>query len=1107
MRDANASTAIHEFGHDFFEQLDRDSRHAAAPDELKADAATIRKWAGASESGPISVRAHEKVARGFERYMREGVAPSKELAGVFAQFKNWLMEVYRSVKELRAPINDDIRQVFDRMLAEEPNHTVIAPEAESGPLISAIHEADAAHTEPAQAEPVADRVAAERAQIIEEPPPQVRNEIEAAITQDDAEQAAAKPGGENAGGAGGPGEVVSGGSESGAKPGSGGVGEGRGEVGGGGGEASAEGAGVSGSEQRRGTGPNAEPPVAPRPAATIHTDSRFLDKAGNILVRNITTSEDAIAAMHESAERQGDFMDARQGVVTDGMRMDLARAMGMADKQALIDKWVVGKAYNSVEVTAIRQMAEAASTETGRLSKIGSLTNKDEDVMAWMEAVVREDMILKTLAGVTAEWGRAGRAFHDMTNGKAGRTPDQILRDSAGMTLFQARRAMKLMSTMDTPEQVSRQLQAMNKRSFGRMILEYFINNLISGPATHTTYTIGNTLLSLEKVGPETAVAALIGNVRKAMGREGETVRMGEVAAGLKGAIQGITPAMKAGMDALRTGVTTMLPGESMRSRTVMPFEPGRELVQPALLDEAATFSDVTGSTFGIIRGLRDGIVANAALLKAGGEAGAPLLHGNYSQLGAIPNIAYRGATILPVGDVVRLPSRAIAGIHSFFRSVNYSIEKAQGAHRIAVNEGHTGEALDARIGDLWQNPTEEQMEGYRHEATEMTLMGQGSAFTRKLSNLLNTAVKLPILGEVPILKFIDPFVHISSNVIDQAIIQRTPVGLLSSEVRADLMGKNGNIAQDKAQAKMLVGTGIAITLGSLAAEGYATGSAPSDPKEAAVWRTVFQDHSVRIGDMWIQTNRLGPLGMLMGIGADMYNVAHAVAKDDFVHAAALFHHGIIQNIADESFMRGPSDLIRAIEDPGRYGDAYIRNFLSSFVPYSVGLNQVNRAIDPYTRQARTVVDAMKAKVPGLSQELLPRRDMWGEPMPQRDALISPAITALFMQKIATDPVNIEMVRLGMAPAQPERKILNQHLTDEQYDYYSMIAGRMAKARVQAMVTAPGWQSVPDGQKRDLISLQIKNSRESARQAIMARDPTIPARAAQAKKDKLNGKP
>ena len=37
----------------------------------------------------------ERLARGFEQYLREGKAPSKRLEGVFARFRKWLMRVYR----------------------------------------------------------------------------------------------------------------------------------------------------------------------------------------------------------------------------------------------------------------------------------------------------------------------------------------------------------------------------------------------------------------------------------------------------------------------------------------------------------------------------------------------------------------------------------------------------------------------------------------------------------------------------------------------------------------------------------------------------------------------------------------------------------------------------------------------------------------------------------------------------------------------------------------------------------------------------------------------------------------------------------------------------
>ncbi len=62
---------------------------------------------------------HEQFARGFEAYLFEGKAPSVELNGVFARLRSWLINVYKSVVNLRVKINDDLRGVFDRLLATE----------------------------------------------------------------------------------------------------------------------------------------------------------------------------------------------------------------------------------------------------------------------------------------------------------------------------------------------------------------------------------------------------------------------------------------------------------------------------------------------------------------------------------------------------------------------------------------------------------------------------------------------------------------------------------------------------------------------------------------------------------------------------------------------------------------------------------------------------------------------------------------------------------------------------------------------------------------------------------------------------------------------------
>ena len=50
----------------------------------------------------------------------EGNAPSGALASVLAKYKQWLTEIYHTVNSLNSPITDDIRRVFDRMLAIQP---------------------------------------------------------------------------------------------------------------------------------------------------------------------------------------------------------------------------------------------------------------------------------------------------------------------------------------------------------------------------------------------------------------------------------------------------------------------------------------------------------------------------------------------------------------------------------------------------------------------------------------------------------------------------------------------------------------------------------------------------------------------------------------------------------------------------------------------------------------------------------------------------------------------------------------------------------------------------------------------------------------------------
>lgn len=112
---ADYSTFIHEVGHMFLEDLRSLAALESAPQEIKTAWKTARDWTGYKD-GADNTTAHEKWAKGFEAYLREGKAPSKDLKGVFQKFKNWLREIYQSVKELGGVPSKEIQHIMGTML-------------------------------------------------------------------------------------------------------------------------------------------------------------------------------------------------------------------------------------------------------------------------------------------------------------------------------------------------------------------------------------------------------------------------------------------------------------------------------------------------------------------------------------------------------------------------------------------------------------------------------------------------------------------------------------------------------------------------------------------------------------------------------------------------------------------------------------------------------------------------------------------------------------------------------------------------------------------------------------------------------------------------------
>lgn len=66
---------------------------------------------------------HERFAESFEQYLLEGKAPNAELQPLFRRFRAWMVNVYKSLTQFMRgrdlKLSDEVRQVFDRMLATD----------------------------------------------------------------------------------------------------------------------------------------------------------------------------------------------------------------------------------------------------------------------------------------------------------------------------------------------------------------------------------------------------------------------------------------------------------------------------------------------------------------------------------------------------------------------------------------------------------------------------------------------------------------------------------------------------------------------------------------------------------------------------------------------------------------------------------------------------------------------------------------------------------------------------------------------------------------------------------------------------------------------------
>lgn len=497
------------------------------------------------------------------------------------------------------------------------------------------------------------------------------------------------------------------------------------------------------------------------------------------------------------------------------------------------------------------------------------------------------------------------------------------------------------------------------------------------------------------------------------------------------------------------------------------------------------TFKEVGAFARGALHGISDGTTRALKVMK----------YGPTVQMTSKLDVKRLPAIGGKIGDIVRLPTRALIAEDEFFKAISGTAEMYAQAYRLARKAGLKGKKMSQRVADLIDSPTEEMMIKIKKTELEAT-------FQQKLGSIGESVMS--IRNKIPGMRYIIPFVRTPTNIFKEAL-KSTPLGLLDV---GKAIKKGDTEAATKAASKAIFGSmvGAGVVYGTLA--GRITGPAP---KEADARDQFYGEgklpFSIKLGDKWISLQRLEPFATVLGT---VNQVTEAIQKnEDPTSVISNFVNIMAQQMKDKTFMKGLSDMFSIMNGYGVEGEVStqfrraVTSFVAGFIPNIAG--QFTQALDPNVRDVKgdtfkeEILNTVKAKTPWLSKSVPGRFDVFGEEIKRPGGPLSRFLSPVPIQTETDDPVRIEMNNLGVDFGFPTRaksiggiKKIKEggikktpKLSLETYRNYINITGQIGHARLTQLITDPRYQKLTDDDKIDIFSDIMTDTRtKMTKQAV-----------------------
>jgi len=282
-----------------------------------------------------------------------------------------------------------------------------------------------------------------------------------------------------------------------------------------------------------------------------------------------------------------------------------------------------------------------------------------------------------------------------------------------------------------------------------------------------------------------------------------------------------------------------------------------------------------------------------------------------------------------------------------------------------------------------------EALKGKNLSDIEIQNLVQDEATTRTLTRAPASVTKVLLFAKqnLPGFRWIAPFIRTSADIIGQAA-EHTPIGLYG--IRKSM--KEGTLTQRELvqrTSRLVKGTVFGVWAYNEWKKGNLVGDAPTDPKA----RTHFletqhkQPNSVKINNTWVPLSTIEPLGSAMSIFVNFFEGMDKNYKDS-KSAANAFLGGVMKAgvaLGSKRYLQGAATAVKAASDPEQGGVKLAGQIVAGFVPGNV--KTITDTMDTTQREAKTIPDMIKRRIPGASKTLPPVIDTFGKPVQKSSGL------------------------------------------------------------------------------------------------------------------------